>query len=83
VQTIDLGDDIQIQVKYSGETYVLREPTVSEIELFKEGADTDSVENLDSFLSKLGAPVGFVKTMGASKAKTLIEGMMELITKKK
>ncbi len=78
---IDLGDEIQIKVTYKGKAYTLREPTVGEVEFLKdnEAAGLD----VPIFLSKLGMPADVVKNMGMSKAKAVVEGLMDLVTKKK
>lgn len=81
---IDLGSEIQINVKYGGKEYSMREPTVAEIEKFrtkeeeKAGADA-----LLDFLDTLGMPKDVVSQMGMSKAKKLVDDLMDLVTKKK
>ncbi len=81
MQEIDLGDEIQIKVKFKGKEYTLREPTVGECENLKE---TESASlDVPGFLSTLGMPAEIVKGMGLSKARALVEGLMDLVTKKK
>jgi hypothetical protein len=84
VHEIDLGDELKISVKYAGQTYSLREPTVSEIDAFREQAtDADSMQKLVALLERLGMPKGIVEKMGMSKARQLIDGLLDLLTKKK
>lgn len=77
---IDLGDDdVKFTVKYKGQEYNLREPLVSEVESLKDGDKLNAPE----FLGQLGMPSEVVSSMGISKARALIDGLMELVTKKK
>lgn len=83
---IDLGEDLAIKVKYKGREIDLREPTLKEMESFNslsKDAESDSVEFISTFLCQLGAPDDFAKTLGISKAKRLLEEIVELLTKKK
>ena len=77
-QVIDLGDEIKFTVKYKGKEYVLREPSVAEAESLKENPN-----GFLDFLAQLGMPKEVLMAMGLSKAKALVEGMLELVTKKK
>ncbi len=84
MQEIDLGSELEIKVKYSGTDYVLREPTVAEVEQFsKEDVASGGVETLVVFLERLGMPKEVIMKMGMSKAKQLVDGLMDLLTKKK
>jgi hypothetical protein len=76
---IDLGDEVKLDVRYKGQVYAVREPTVSEIESLESG---DKM-NVTDFLVQLGMPRDVVLTMGVSKARALIEGITEVVTKKK
>lgn len=81
---IDLGDEVKINVKYAGKEYPLREPTVEEIEAFKgDGSDANAGESVVGLLAKIGMPVDVLKKMGMSKARQLVDGLMDLVTKKK
>jgi hypothetical protein len=81
---IDLGEDISFLVKYKGKEISLREPTLSEIEMFQDQDSSDnSLKSIELFLKKLGAPDGFAGELGVSKAKILVEDIVEKLTKKK
>lgn len=80
---IELGEEIKVDVAYKGKTYVLREPTVDEVESISDNNQSGDKLRISEFLVKLGLPSEVVKSMGASKASTLIERLMDLITKKK
>jgi hypothetical protein len=77
---IDLGDEVKVKVKWKGRDYELREPTVAEVEKIGEGAAQMSVID---FLTKLGLPGDVAGAMGVSKARALIDGITDLVTKKK
>lgn len=79
---IDLGDELKITVKYAGQAYAVREPTVGEIDWFREQKDVEGSAVVVAFLSKLGMPAEVVKAMGMSKAKQLIDGLMDMLVKK-
>jgi hypothetical protein len=79
---IDLGEDVKFKIKYRGQEFELREPMVKEIEAFKSGESSDQ-NSLDVFLTGLGLPQGMVGEMGVSKARQLIDGLLEMLTKKK
>lgn len=84
MQEIDLGSELEIKVKYAGAEYALREPTVAEVEQFsKEDIASGGIETLVVFLERLGMPREVIMGMGMSKAKQLVDGLMELLTKKK
>lgn len=76
---IDLGDDLEFTVKYKGQAYKLREPTVAEIETLQ----SDEKKDMVSFLATLGMPADVTKNLGISKANKVVEGMLELVGKKK
>lgn len=80
MHVIDLGDEIPVKVNFKGQTYSLREPTVGECENLKLDGDTLDVPK---FLSNLGMPIAVVNGMGLSRARMLVEGLMDLVTKKK
>lgn len=81
---IDLGNELIVKVKYAGSEYSLREPSVAEIDAFRsKDADKDGAAVLIAFLTELGMPNEVVKKMGMSKAKQLVDGLMEFLTKKK
>lgn len=77
---IDLGDDVKIEVDFKGRKFELREPTVAEVEKIGEGIDKMSVVD---FLTKLGLPADVASAMGVSKARALIDGITDIVTKKK
>jgi hypothetical protein len=81
MQELDLGDDVQLKVKFKGKEYILREPSVDEVE-FLRGVEGDKMD-VPAFLARLGMPLDVVKGMGLSKAKALVEGLLDLVTKKK
>lgn len=83
MHVIDLGDDVKFEVKLKGETYHLREPSVAELRVFKDASDDASVDALSDLLAKLGMPQEVVQSLGVSKAKALIEGLLDLVNKKK
>lgn len=78
MHTIDLGDEVKFTVKYKGKEYVLREPTVREL----DGIKDDKVD-FAQMLSALGMPSDVLGGMGISKARQILDGMIELVTKKK
>lgn len=79
MQTIDLGSDVVFSVKVGDKTFELREPTVAEIESFKDG-DKDGVFNL---LATLGMPVEVSKNLPVSKMKKLVDGLVAGMSEKK
>lgn len=78
---IDLGDEVKLKVRYAGKDYNLREPSVGEIEGLKN-SDSDKID-IPEFLSKLGMPSEVTRAMSLSKAKMLMDAMMDFVTKKK
>ncbi len=80
---LDLGADIEFNVKYGGKEYKLREPTVMEIETFKTEDEGGAKGAITALLEKLGMPQGVVETMPMSKVRKLIEGLIEGMTGKK
>lgn len=81
---IDLGSEVEFNIKYAGKEYSMREPTVEEIDQFRaQDVDKAGAAFLVEFLDKLGMPKDVVLKMGMSKARQLIDGMMDMITKKK
>ncbi len=81
MQELDLGDEVQLNVKYKGKEYVLREPTVGEVESINAG-DANKMD-VPEFLGSLGMPKDIVRGMGLSKANALVEGLISLVAKKK
>lgn len=79
---IDLGADVEFRVKYSGKEYVLREPTVQEIEKFKDESAVQK-DSVIALLARLGMPEETVKAMPVSKVKKLIDGLVEGLSQKK
>ncbi len=82
---IDLGSEREITVKYGGKDYVLREPTIGELDKFSEMGDgkKPTSDMLAGFLSDLGMPKEIALKMGMSKATALLDGLMDMLTKKK
>jgi hypothetical protein len=81
---IDLGDEIKLKVKYAGQEFQLREPTVGELDAFKsENLEDSGATFIADFLAKLGMPKDIVLNMGMSKARQLVDGLMDMLTKKK
>lgn len=83
MQEIDLGEDVDFKVKYKGAEYVLREPTVLEIQAFQTTSEVDSVKAIDSLLQSLGLPANVIPGMGMSKARKLMESIVDIVAKKK
>lgn len=79
---IDLGADVEFKVSYNGQTYTLREPTVKEIETFKDAGET-GVAPVIKFLSLLGMPEEIASNMPASKVKKLVDGLVQGMSEKK
>lgn len=79
---IDLGQDLEFKVKYSGKDYLLREPTVAEIEKFKD-SEAVKKDGVIGFLAALGMPEDVVKAMPVSKLKKLVDGLVEGLSQKK
>lgn len=80
---LDLGDDLTFKIKSSGKEYTLREPSVAEIDSFRGNAEADGAKVLVRLLTTLGMPEDVVLNMGMSKAKRLVDWMLEELTKKK
>ena len=81
---IDLGNEVEFEVNYAGQTYKMREPLVEEVDAFRtKGVTDDSSKVLVNFLEALGMPADVVNKMGMSKAKMLVESITEFINKKK
>jgi hypothetical protein len=81
VTEIDLGDNIVFKVTYAGKEFRLREPTVREVQNFKdkeEGADL-----VTELLTKLGMPKEVLEEMPVSKIKKLIDGIVGGMSEKK
>lgn len=81
MQEIDLGDEVKVKVKFKGKEFELREPTVEEVE--KIAADGVEKMSAADFLTKLGLPSDVAKGLGISKARAIIDGITDLVTKKK
>lgn len=79
---IDLGQDVSFNVKYNGQAYVLREPTVRETQGLKLAQEQDDLAVI-RFLSSLGLPEDVALNMPITKMKKLVEGMVGAISEKK
>lgn len=79
---IDLGDEIKIKVKYATKEYSLREPTVSEVQKLSE-SDKKSFDAVTEFLEVLGLPRDIISGMGVSKASKLVDGLTDMLVKKR
>jgi hypothetical protein len=79
---IDLGEDVKIKVKYKGKEYSLREPMVEEVEALSGENGMANFKAVD-FLSKLGMPADVLNKMPMSKVKGLVEGLTDMLLKKK
>lgn len=86
MQEIDLGEDIEFQVKYRGAVYQLREPSAKEISSYQkrlEGAGAeDATSALLAFVSNLGMPIDIAEAMPASKLNALVRGLLDGMSKK-
>lgn len=78
---IDLdAASVTFKIKIKGKEYILREPLVSEVEAIKDNAQSSDAF---SFFVKLGMPQEVMNNMGVSQMSALVEGMLNLISKKK
>lgn len=77
---IDLGQDIEFNIKYKGATYKMREPSVKEAASL---GDSENSMEVIQFLSKLGLPEQVLSDMPLSKMKKLVESMLGSIQEKK
>jgi hypothetical protein len=84
---IDLGQEITYDVKYNGEIYKLREPSVSDVNKFqqkmKKSDDDDNINLTLSFITELGLPDGIAKNLGVQKMKLLVEKIVGELQEKK
>jgi hypothetical protein len=81
---IDLGNELVIDVAYAGQEYKLREPTVGELDQFRAAnIEVDGVSPIVELLTRLGMPKEVILKMGMSKARQLVDGLMDVLTKKK
>ncbi len=76
---IDLADPIEFEVTYQGQTWKLTEPTLKQIEDFRDGGGA----NIKSFLVELGLPEDVTIKMPMSKVEALVTGITESLVKKK
>ena len=75
---IDLGQDITFNVRYNGETYELKEPTVGAVEKFEKAfnkKDSSKQRALIDFVSSLGMPSDVASAMGVTKLNRLAQGL--------
>jgi hypothetical protein len=79
---IKLDAASEYKVTVGGTFYMLREPTVGEVEVFKND-ETDGVEGLVKFLAGLGMPVEATKALTVSNLKKLVNGIVEGLSEKK
>lgn len=81
---IDLGSEIQFNVKCGSRSWVLREPTFKDVKDFRDASTEDNQETafLD-FLSKLGMPKDDAESLGVLKLKKLTEYLISNFDEKK
>ena len=80
---IELGQETSFEVEIGGKVYNLREPSVEEIDRFRDSSADQGTNIVTQFLSTIGMPEDVVKKLPMSKARRLIDGMMDELTKKK
>jgi hypothetical protein len=82
---IDLGQASEIEVKWAGAVYKLREPSAKEMNSYQKRIKADESQGLDvliEFVSSLGFPREICETLPAGKLNRLVESLVEEITKK-
>ena len=78
---IDLGESLVFKVNYKGKEFRLREPTVREVQGFKQ--NETGPEFVTELLEKLGMPKDTVAEMPVSSLKKLVDGIVGGMTEKK
>lgn len=81
MHTIDLGEEVKINVKVGGQSYELREPTQADLERLQKAGDDPEVFN--DFVSALGMPRDVVEGLGVIRLKKLADGLTGALTEKK
>jgi len=79
---IDLGSSIKFNVKFDGNVYEMREPTVGEMMALKDLASDDHSKIVD-FLALLGMPKSATESMPIRSVKALVDGIVGAISEKK
>lgn len=87
MNTIDLGNDVEFEVKYAGAVYALREPSAREMNEYQKALKADEknergIELLIDFVSRLGLPKDVAEKMPGSKLNRLVSGLVEGMAKK-
>ncbi len=83
---IDLGQANEMEVKWAGVVYKLREPSAKEMNAYQKQIKADEENSLDlliQFVSSLGLPKEIAETLSAAKLNQLVEGLVEEMAKKK
>lgn len=83
---IDLGDEVKITVKISGKNYVLREPTMDDVNMMSKIDKADPVGAntvFKKFVIGLGMPEDVVNALGVLRLKRLTEGLTGALDVKK
>lgn len=82
---IDLGHSSEIEVKWAGEVYKLREPSAREMNFYQKKMKLDGADHIEllvDFVSSLGMPKEVCESLPAAKLNVLIESLVSEITKK-
>ena len=77
---IDLGDGL-VNVKFQGQIYKLREPSMDDIDKFKD--DKEGGRFIEKFMKDLGMPEEVIKKMGILTQKKFLDQLIKPISEKK
>lgn len=77
---IDLGDGL-VNVKFQGQLYKLREPSMDDVDKFKDAKEDGRF--IEKFLKDLGMPEGVIKEMGLLTQRKFLDLLIKPISAKK
>ncbi len=77
---IDLGDGL-VNVKFQGQIYKLREPSMDDVDKFKDAKEDGRF--IEKFLNDLGMPEEVIKKMGLLTQRKFLDQLIKPISEKK
>jgi hypothetical protein len=77
---IDLGDGL-VNVKFKGHVYKLREPSMDDVDKFKDAKEDGRF--IEKFLKDLGMPESAIKEMGLLTQRKFLDQLIKPISAKK
>lgn len=84
---IDLGQQSNLEVVYSGKSYLLREPTAKDVVGFQKASkvanDDEQMDCFNNFLINLGLPQDVCESLSINKLKQLSEAIIGTVSEKK